>query len=83
MGRIEDFVRFGGAYQPVAAVFSCAMNGDNLRVFSEGIVHLSVAGNDLLLQTAVVDEVLTCQSVHASHQVAQGVTDDKILAMSF
>ena len=72
-------MRFGGAYQPVATVFSRAVNGDNLRVFGEGVVHLSVAGNNLLPQTAVVDEVLTCQSVQASHQVGQGVTDEKIL----
>ena len=76
-------MQFGGAYQPVATVFSCAVDGDDLRVFGEGIVHLSVAGNNFLPQTAVVDEVLTCQSVHASHQVGQGVTNDKILAMLF
>lgn len=57
--RIEQFVGFGRANQPVTQVVTCSANGCYLAILAEGIIELPIVDDDLMLQGGKVDQGLS------------------------
>ena len=76
-------MRRRGADEPVAQVAAGVVDGHHLQVLGERVVDLAVAGHDLALQVAQVDQrfgpvVARNELVHARHQLGQGVGHDEV-----
>jgi hypothetical protein len=78
---IEYPVRLCRADQPVAEIVARAMDGGDLRVLGERILHLAVARLDLLQKPVVVDQVFAGQLIHAGDELTQIAFDYEILAI--
>ena len=78
-------IRCGAAVadEPVAEVAAGVADRGDLRVLGERVVDLAVAGHDLpLARRAEVEQRLVGQLVHPGDQLAAGVGDDEVGAVS-
>src|SRR5512133_2783143 len=66
--------------QPVADVPPCAVDRYDLRVLTEGIVDLAIAGSDHAFDRRDVEQRFIRECVHSSDQVVEPALDNKISA---